>query len=286
MDDRRVIEILAPAGSMKQVRAVTRAGADAIYIGIKGMSARPDPWGFDFSSAVEAVNIAHTAGKKIYFALNAGYAESQRSAVASFLKLVDESKCDALIVGDWGLLERIRCMGQRLPLHASSLLGVYNAAAVRLLRQLGVTRVVLNTNLYLDEIVSLVEAYPDMEFELIAYGGICFHDQCRCRLPHITVDGVFRTGCEYYKFVVPEKGKRRYHPVSLHAPDIDLTSTLSLYIDIGVTSFKIEGRTRETEYIIQSVSAMQQAVRQYSNRRRETMTSHYIVRPAGKGPGI
>lgn len=63
----RLLEVLAPAGSMEHVHAAIAAGADAIYIGIKGMSARPDPWGFDLSTAIEAT------GKRIYFALNAEY---------------------------------------------------------------------------------------------------------------------------------------------------------------------------------------------------------------------
>lgn len=176
----RLLEVLAPAGSMEHVHAAIAAGADAIYIGIKGMSARPDPWGFDLSTAIEAT------GKRIYFALNAEYAESHTSTVVSFMGRVEDSGCDALIVGDWGLLKCIQDMAIQIPLHASSLLGVCNDITVHLLRRMGVSRIILNANLFLDEIAALIRACPDMEFELITYGGVCFNDQRRCRLPHVT----------------------------------------------------------------------------------------------------
>jgi len=162
--DPSSLEVLAPAGSREHIRAAIAAGADAIYIGIKGMSARPDPWGFDLSNAIEATQIVHAAGKRIYFALNAGYAESHTSKVISFMNHVEKSGCDALIVGDWGLLKRIQDMAIQIPLHASSLLGVYNVATVRLLRRMGVSRIILNTNLFLDEIAALIRVCPDMEF--------------------------------------------------------------------------------------------------------------------------
>ena len=283
LSDLNSVEILAPAGSGDHIHAAIAAGADAIYIGIKGMSARPDPWGFDLSSATEATRIVHAAGKRIYFALNAGYAEAHTSAVISFLDQVQDSGCDALIVADWGLLKRIQDMAIQIPVHASSLLGVYNLATVRLLQRMGVSRIILNTNLFLDEIAALIRAYPDMEFELIAYGGICFNDQRRCRLPHIVVDGHYHVGCEF-DYIAPEKQSNGHRwAVDLHMPDVDLTSTLALYISLGVTSFKIEGRTRSTNYVSQSTSLLRRAVNEFFERSRGTNISHYVIHPADEG---
>jgi len=281
--DLSSLEVLAPAGSMEHVRAAIAAGADAIYIGIKGMSARPDLWEFDLSSAIEATRIVHAAGKRIYFALNAGYAESHTSTVVSFMNRVEDSSCDALIVGDWGLLKRIQDMAIQIPLHASSLLGVYNAATVHLLRRMGVSRIILNTNLFLDEIAALIRACPDMEFEMIAYGGICFNDQRRCRLPHVTIDGHYHVGCKFHYVVSDKQSDEHRHTVNLHMPDTDLASTLALYIALGVTSFKIEGRTRSTDYVAQSTAILRKAVNEFFERSRGANLSHYVIHPADTG---
>jgi len=281
--DSILLEVVAPAGSMEHVRAAIAAGADAIYIGIKGMSARPDPWGFDFSNASEVTRIVHAAGKRVYFALNAGHAESHTSEIVGFLNRVEDSGCDALIVGDWGVLKRIQDMAIQVPLHASSLLGVYNIATVHLLRRMGVSRVILNTNLFLDEIAALIRACPDMEFEIITYGGICFNDQRRCRLPHVVVNGHYHVGCEFGYLARDQRGYGHQRNVILHMPDVDLASTLTLYVALGITSFKIEGRTRSTNYVTQSTSILRQAIDKYLEGSQKANISHYVIHPADTG---
>jgi putative protease len=280
---RGSLEVLSPAGSIEHVHTAIAAGADAVYIGIKGMSARPSPWSFDLSDAVEAARIVHMVGKRIHFALNAGYAEHHKTEVVNILDRLKCSDCDALIVGDWGLLKRIQNMGVQIPLHASSLLGVYNVATVRLLRQMGISRIILSTNLFLDEIAALIRESPGMEFELIAYGGVCFNDQCRCQLPHIVTDGHYRVGCQFDYIVSEDQDNQRPRTVDLHMPDVDLTSTLALYVAMGVTCFKIEGRTRSADYVAQSTAFLRKAVDDLLEGRHEANVSHYVIRRANLG---
>lgn len=263
MPDSSPFEVVAPAGSLDHIRAAISAGADAVYIGVKGVSARPDSWGFDLMEARRASHIVHGEGKRIYYALNAsGYAESAMSGVADIAKQITSSDCDALIVGDWGLLKCIRETGIEIPLHGSSLLGVYNIQTVRLLRSLGVLRVILNVNLFPDEIAALVRGCRETSFEVIAYGGTCFHDQWRCRLPHMILNGYYRQGCEYYTYDCYDDSSYRTG-IRFSAPDLDLTSVLGYYIELGVTAFKIEGRTRSTDYVTAATTALVQAVSRY-----------------------
>ena len=279
----RSLEVLSPAGSMQHVRAAIAAGADAVYIGIKGMSARPNPWGFELADAFEAARIVHAAGKQIHFALNAGYAEDHRPELIGLLNRLRDSHCDALIVGDWGLLKRIQEMDLGIPLHASSLLGVYNLATVRLLQQMAVSRIILNTNLFLDEIAALIRASPDIEYEVIAYGGVCFNDQRRCQLPHRVADGEYQVGCQVDYRVPDDREPTCPCRVDLHMPDVDLSSTLALYVALGVISFKIEGRTRSTEYVAQSTALLREAVDELVQRRYQVQASHYVIHCADLG---
>ena len=174
-------------------------------------------------------------------------------------------------------------MAVRIPVYASTLLGVYNIATVQLLHQMGVSRVILNTNLFLDEIPALIRACPAVEFELIAYGGICFNDNRRCRLPHIMADGHYHVGCEFDYAVRGAQGDTHRHTVNLHMPDIDLSSTLALYIALGITSFKIEGRTRSADYVAQSTTTLRKAIDVFLERSKDANLTHYVIHRANLG---
>jgi len=62
----KIPELLAPAGSLEKLRAAIHYGADAVYLGIPRFSLRARENGFIKESEVDAVNYAHSLGKKIY----------------------------------------------------------------------------------------------------------------------------------------------------------------------------------------------------------------------------
>jgi putative protease len=231
-----------------------------MYLGVQGLSARPQAWEFREAEAVEAVERIHQAGKRAYLALNAVYGRNNAAAFLRVLEQLDAIACDALILGDWGLIRRVRAMGTRLPLHGSTMLGAHNTSAIRLLHRSGLCRVVLSTNLFLDEIVSIVHGCAEMEFELIVHGGVCFNDNRRCRLPHGLAEGRYWVGCRREYSVVEGQAGDPTRVICLHTPDIDLSSTLGLYWALGITSFKIEGRTRSTGYVAEATARLREAV--------------------------
>lgn len=272
------LEILAPAGNMELLSAAIDAGADSVYVGLKGMSARPDPWGFDIESAKQASETIHNAGKRIYFALNAEYAEYRASQFIQAIQTLDDGYADAFIISDWGLLNRLCKMQLNQPVHASTLLGVYNINTAHYLKDLGVARIILNTNLYLDEISQITLGCPHMEYEVIAYGGICFNDSHRCRLPHFTVHEKYFVGCGIdYQVSYTRAGETEAQLGCIHMPDIDLSSTLKVYTEIGITSFKIEGRTRPKNYVYESIGALRQAIARLQDEPKKSRGFHYLA---------
>jgi len=266
------LEVLAPAGSLEHLHAAIAAGADAIYIGIKGMSARPDEWSFDIDSAREAIRIAHSNNCRLYLAMNAGVGEYNLKNIADFLTKISDSECDALILANWAVIRLAADMKLPIPLHASTLLGVYNVPSIHVLADMGVTRVIINTNLMIHEIAELTRGVPTMEYEAIAYGGICYNDNWRCRLPHFTQNEVYHVGCKTgYKIDDPLDESRH---LRIGFSDIDLSASISQFVSLGIKSFKIEGRTRQVEYITRSTSTMRKAIDEYvaSNKR---CVNHY-----------
>lgn len=255
------LEILSPAGNFEHLHAAIEAGADAIYIGIKGMSARPDEWSFDLAAAREAVSMAHKNNIRLYFAINAEVSEYKSKSITDLLSQAADICCDALILSDWGVIRLAADMNLGVPLHASTLLGVYNIPTIRLLANLGVTRVILNTNLMVHEISEMTRGFPQMEYEIIAYGGLCYNDNRRCRLPHYTQNGTYRVGCkDSFQHEDNQSETRRF---TIGYSDIDLSPSLSQYIAMGINSFKIEGRTRSAEYISHSTSVMRKSIDEY-----------------------
>jgi collagenase-like PrtC family protease len=66
-------------------------------------------------------------------------------------------------------------------------------------------------------------------------------------------------------------------------PDIDISSTLALYVALGITSFKIEGRTRPARYISESIHAVRRGLDAIIERSTEPNLSHYVIHPADRG---
>lgn len=306
----RSIEVLAPAGNLEHVAAAIAAGADAFYVGLEGLSARPHPWSLNNEDIRTAARMAHDAGRRIHVAVNAEFHTSQDLKLANALDVMTESGVDALIVGDFGLLHYLKGIGNTLPVHASTLLGIYNAEGIRLLQdEYGVTRIVLNTNLYIDEIADLHVLCPDVELEMIAHGGVCFNDNRRCRQPHYLFEGEFCVGCkQLYETHGDNQQLVQLQPVSpvasqvrwpenpprgerlIWSPEIDLSAIVGLFIKVGVSSFKIEGRTRSTEYVKMSTSKMREAIdRTVENaefRDQELNTFYYLAHHSLLSKGV
>lgn len=278
--DTSGLEVLAPAGSLEHVEAAIAAGADAFYVGLKGMGARPNPWNLSVDEIETAANLAHAAGRRIHVAVNAEFHTRQDAFVREAIARMTAVEVDALIVGDFGLLHLLKQINNPIPIHASTLLGIYNPEGIRFLnREYGLTRVVINTGLFIDEITALHFHCPEIELELIAYGGVCFNDNRRCRQPHYLFEGEFCVGCKQRYEIYPNseatiplvevsKVASQVRPPDtpvggerlIWSPEVDLTSQVGLFARAGIVSFKIEGRTRSVDYITMSTSKMRAAV--------------------------
>ena len=63
-------EILAPAGSFDSLIAAVQCGANAVYLGGKGMNARRNAGNFDAEELRRAVEYCHLRGVKVYQTIN------------------------------------------------------------------------------------------------------------------------------------------------------------------------------------------------------------------------
>lgn len=268
-------EVLAPAGELNAVIPLIEAGANAIYVGLDGLSSRPQSSDFSIQDIVNATEICHKVGVKLYVAINGCISEKNLKLVYDKLTELDELGIDAVIIADWGVLANASNYLKKTKIHASTLLGTYNSRTIKYLKSLGVTRTVLSTNLYIDEIAHIINSVPDMEYEIVADGGICFNDNRICELPHTNSAEHYTVYCrEQYIFCyenteIPAK--------RIAAKQISSCEIADAYLELGILSFKIEGRTVNYNYIVPRVKKLRNALENVALHDHSiSSTLHYI----------
>ena len=177
-------EILAPAGDIPNLKKILDQKPDAVYVGLKAYSSRPQFADMEMEDIRQSVELCHAQGVRLYTAINANVHESQMEPLIRNILQMDEWGVDAVILSEFGLIAHLQGRLRHMKVHASTLMGVYNIATVKMLKSMGVTRIIFYANLYFDEIAAITNAVPDMEYELVAEGGTCFNDIRQCRMPH------------------------------------------------------------------------------------------------------
>lgn len=265
MPRRRKPEVMSPAGYWPQLQAAIEAGADAVYFGLKHFTARAKV-GFSIGELPEVTLTLHRRGVRGYLTFNTLVFAHEIEAAARALAQIAEAGTDAIIVQDLGVLAIAREVAPGLEIHASTQMSVSDAAGARLAHELGVHRVTLARELSLDEIRAIRREVPiDLEVFVhgalcVAYSGQCFSSeawggrsanrgQCAqaCRLPYeLYADGALQP-----------LGDARY---LLSPGDLYALRQVPELIDIGIDTFKIEGRYKDADYVAAATQAYRKAV--------------------------
>ncbi len=151
-----VPELLAPAGDMLSLKAAVENGADAVYLGVKKLSARAYASNFSLDELEQVIDYAHLRGVKVYVTVNTLIKDAEFAEAARTLQSIAAYGADAVIVQDIGLLSFLRQFLPELPVHASTQMTVHNTESIRLLEELGVKRIVLARDFHLEPSVPSV----------------------------------------------------------------------------------------------------------------------------------
>lgn len=268
----RRLELLAPGGSFAGVKAAFQAGADAVYMGGDRFSARAYAESASEEHSLEkALDYAHLHGKQVYLTLNTLVKQRElEEELYDYVLPLYEQGIDAVLVQDLGVLSFLQREFPDLGLHASTQMTVTSAASARMLKNLGVTRVVAARELNLRELAQIYQE-TGMELEAFVHGAICYcySGQCLysgviggrsgnrgrcaqpCRLPYSASDSL---------------GKRLNKPSDAYLLSLKDMCTLQYLPDMaeaGVMSFKIEGRMKSPLYTAGVVSIYRKYLDQY-----------------------
>jgi U32 family peptidase len=251
---RPLPELLAPAGGWDCLKAAVANGADAVYFGLPRFNARLRADNFTEEELPEVTAFCHRRGVKAYVTLNTLVFTAELEDASSYLRLLNRSGVDALIVQDVGVMRLAAAIVPELPIHASTQMTLTSPQGVEVARGLGVTRSVLARELSLRELERFDPAR--MPLEVFVHGALCvaYSGQCltseslgqrsanrgecaqACRMPYeLLVDGSPR-----------DLGDRRY---LLSPQDLAAVSEIPALVARGVVSFKIEGRLKSPEYV-------------------------------------
>ncbi len=176
------VELLSPAGTLKNMRYAFAYGADAVYAGQPRYSLRVR--NNDFLEANLAVGIAeaHDLGKKFYLAVNVLPHNSKLKTFIKDIGAIVAMGPDALIMADPGLILLAREAWPDMPIHLSVQANTMNWASVRFWQSVGLSRIILSRELSLDEITEIRQQCPDMELETFVHGALCIAYSGRCLL--------------------------------------------------------------------------------------------------------
>ena len=252
------LSLLSPARDKEVAKAAIQAGADAIYIGAPAFGARQAA-GNSIEDLAEVVQYAHTYGVQVLVTVNTLLHDDEYPEAVKMIHVLYGIGVDALIIQDLHLLDL------DLPpirLHASTQCDNRTPEQVAHLRDLGFKRVVLARELGIDEIRAIHEAVPDIELEAFVHGALCVSYSGRCYISEVLAGrSANRGACAQFcrmaydvldssmNEVSDDQGMPIHQRYVLSLQDMDRSAYLQELIDAGVTTFKIEGRLKDADYV-------------------------------------
>lgn len=268
------LELLAPAGSLKTLKAVIHAGADAVYLGGSMFGARAYANNFNEEELLEAIRFGHIHGRKIILAVNTLLKEYELGQLYDYLRPYYEAGVDAVIVQDMGVMEFIKTHFPNLPIHTSTQMTITNVEGARLLKEQGVERVVTAREMSLEEIQRIHDEVG-VELESFIHGALCYCYSGQCLFSSIIGGRSGNRGrcaqpCRLsYEVLQGEKNLTGHHATPiLSLKDMCTLPFLYELADHGVYSFKIEGRMKTPEYAAGVVSIYRKYMDSYLNGSR------------------
>ncbi|HHW69388.1 MAG TPA: U32 family peptidase [Tenericutes bacterium] len=263
-------ELLAPAGDLERLKIALLYGADAVYIGGSVFGLRANAANFTLKEIKKGVTYAHSLGKKVYVTVNIVLHNKEAKELLDYLKALDKIGVDAIIVSDPAII-KVAKDNTNLEIHLSTQQSTLNYEAVEFWKKQGVSRIVLARETTKKEIEDIINKV-DIEIETFIHGAMCSSISGRCVLSNfLTARDSNRGGCSQvcrwdFKLLSenlkPIEGEKDF---TFCTKDLSMLTHIKEMIDMGISSFKIEGRMRSIYYIATVVGVYRKAIDKYYN---------------------
>ena len=241
------VELLAPAGDLERLKMAYLYGADACYIGGREFSLRANAKNFSIEEIKEACEFAHKLNKKVYVTVNIVFHNANLEGLEEYLKKLDECGIDAIIASDIIVLTTAKKLGVKFETHLSTQASTLNYGQGLYYKDLGVTRLVLAREASKEDI-KRIKKETNLELECFIHGAMCTSISGKCILSnYCTNRDSNRGGCAQICRWIFDMGNKQ--PYSITPKDLNMVPFIKEMIEIGVNSFKVEGRMRSIYYI-------------------------------------
>ena len=259
-----MVELLAPAGDLERLKIALLYGADAVYIGYKELSLRANATNFTYDEIKEAVSFAHAKGKKVYVTVNIVMHNNELSKVEDSIKRLSEIGVDALIISDPSIFKYAK--KYNIEIHLSTQASTMNYKAAQFYEKEGVRRIVLARECNRDAIKDIIDK-TNLDIETFIHGAMCAGISGRCVMSNVLTNrDANRGGCSQicrWDFDLYDDNMNLLKgdmPFTFCSKDLSMIEYIKDMIDIGIKSFKIEGRMRSSYYLATVVSIYRKVI--------------------------
>ena len=272
----KYLELLAPAKNAEIGKTAIAAGADAVYIGADRFGARNGAVN-NLNSIEQLASYAHKYYAKIYVTINTLLHDHEIDDAVKLIYDLDRIGIDGIIVQDPALLVTEL---PKIPIIASTQMHNDNKEWVEFLASIGIKRVILARELMLGEIKDIsnkvLRKYPEFEVEAFVHGAICVSYSGQCYLSYALGGrsgnrGECAQSCRNKYCSFDSSLKLPNYPLSL--ADMCQIDYIEEMVDAGVTSFKIEGRLKDENYVKTVVAAYRERLDSIIKKRKDLKRS-------------
>ena len=248
------VELLAPAGDLEKVKWAIMYGADAVYLGGRDYSLRANAKNLSIDEIKEASKYVHSYNKRIYVTVNIIFHDEDIKGFEDYLIELNNAKVDAIIISDPLIIDIVRKLNLDFEIHLSTQQSTLNQEAFKVWESLGVNRIVLAREASQID-MKRIKQESNVEIETFIHGAMCVGYSGRCVLSnYLTNRDSNRGGCSQicrWDFDLFDSNKQKVSdiPFSMAVKDLSMVTYIKELIDLGVRSFKIEGRMRSVYYI-------------------------------------
>lgn len=267
-------ELLAPAGDLERLKWALDYGADAVYIGGYNYSLRANANNFSLQEIKEACDYAHKNNKRVYITVNMIFHEEDFKKIDEYLKSLDSIGVDSLIVSDFGVISRIKELNIKTPFFISTQMSTTNYETANFWASLGAYRVVLARECSKEDIIN-IKRNSNIEVETFIHGAMCTSYSGRCVMSnYVTRRDSNRGGCsQVCRFNFAAKDTPIF---SMSSKDLNMVHYIKDMMEVGIESFKIEGRMKSLYYIATVTNAYRNIIdKTFENKITAEVVKYY-----------
>lgn len=270
-----MVELLAPAKDKRSVAAALNNNADSVYVGISDYNMRANVANINIDDIKDIAIECHNQDKLLYVCTNTIVDDKQIQKYKKQLEILERYEVDALIVSDMGMINVAN--KSSIPIHLSIQANTTNTEALKLYKDLGVSRAVLSRELSIKQIKEIKKHSP-IEIETFIHGAMCVAISGRCFLSSYFYDRNANCGeclqpCRQPWELSSTEGKKLLltqpennsieHSRLLSPNDMCMIEHIPELIEAGIDAFKIEGRARPADYVACVTKAYHEAIELY-----------------------